>query len=404
MKKTLLSLAIACLAAPSVQAQLNGDGYYRIQNVKTQRYMSLCDNKSAGVSTSAMVVDAAALVTKKDVAEILTDPGSIFYIKKIDDSNYDISAQGADVHSMINYYIRITALNDGTYKAWQTEGGQTLFLNDRVKDNEFDAAVSYVTTISDNSDDDHKQLKNWYIHPVNESDSYLGVKPMFEQGGKYYTTFYAEFPFSFASTGMRALYVNKLLDNGIATYKVIEGTVPAQTPVIIECSSADPAQNKLKIETSSPARLTDNLLTGVYFGWGHIASDHFNSTAFDTTTMRVLGTSADGSLALNNADTYMADILTKVEVGYDDYKYPTVKSIPHNTAYVSVNADTPAELKLYVEGDPATNSIKEVSGSDSDTTAPVYSLSGTMIRRAATSTTGLPKGIYIFKGKKTVVR
>lgn len=50
MKKTILTLAMACLAGHSVHAQLNGDGYYRIQNVKTSRYMSLCDNKSAGAT------------------------------------------------------------------------------------------------------------------------------------------------------------------------------------------------------------------------------------------------------------------------------------------------------------------------------------------------------------------
>lgn len=395
MKKTILSIALACLAWQSVHAQLNGDGYYRIQNVKTSRYMSLCDNKSAGANMSSMVVDAAALVTQKNVEEVLTDPGTVFYIQKVNDSEYNISAQGANLHGMINYYVRITALNDGTYRAWQEESGQRVYLCDRVKDGNYDLAQSYVDTKTNDT-------QRWYIKPVDQSSNYIGVKPMFEQGGKYYTTFFAEFPFTFASSGMRALYINKIQDNGTATYKVIDGTVPAKTPVIIECSSADAVNNKLQIATTSPAAITDNLLTGVYFSRGHIASDHFNSTPFDATTMRVLGLSTDGSLAINNADTYMADVLTKKEVGYDDYKYPYIKAIPHNTAYVSVSTGTPTELKLYAEGDPA--GITEVSTDNNDSAAPVYNLNGMTVRKSATSTDGLPQGIYIFKGKKVVVK
>lgn len=392
MKKTILTLAMACLAGHSVHAQLNGDGYYRIQNVKTNRYMSLCDNKSAGGNITSMVVDAGALVTKKDVNEVLTDPGTVFYIQKVNDSEYNISSQGANLHGMINYYVRINALTDGTYRAWQEEKGQRLYLCDRVKDENYDLAQSYVDTKT-------TATNTWYIKPVDQSSNYISVKPMFEQGGKYYTTFFAEFPFTFASSGMRALYINKLLDNGTATYKVINGTIPAKTPVIIECSSADAADNKLQIAATSPAAITDNLLTGVYFGMGHIASDHFNCTPFDATTMRVLGLSTDGSLAINNANTYMADILTKVEVGYDDYNYPSIKAIPHNTAYVSVSTATPTELKLYAEGDPA--GITEIdAANDTSVAAPIYNINGMMVRRAATSTEGLPQGVYIFKGKK----
>ncbi len=397
MKKAILSLALACLASHSIHAQLNGDGYYRIQNVRTSRYMSLSDDKSAGANFSSMVVDAGALVTKKSVDEVLTDPGTIFYIQKVNANEYNISAQGANLYNMIKYYIRITALNDGTYRAWQSDSGQTIFLCDRVKDGNYDLAQSYVDTKTTDT-------QKWYIKPVNQIDNYIGVKPMFQQGGKYYTTFYADYPFTFASSGMRALYVNKILGNGKATYKVIDGTVPAKTPVIIECSSDDPAQNKLQIAATSPTAVSDNLLKGVYFGMGHIASDHFNSLTFDANTMRVLGLTADGSLALNNADTYMADVLHKVEVGYDDYEYPSIKAIPHNTAYVMVDGTVPTELKLYVEGDPATSIIEVNADNNYTDAAPVYSLSGMTVRNAATSTDGLPQGVYIFKGKKVVVK
>lgn len=80
---------------------------------------------------------------------------------------------------------------------------------------------------------------------------------------------------------MRALYISELKSSGAAIYKEIKGIVPAKTPVIIECSSKDPAKNKLKIEATSPSSIKDNLLTGVYFGLGMKATSHYNCTAFD---------------------------------------------------------------------------------------------------------------------------
>ena len=391
MNKTILSIALACVSGLTAHAQYNGKGYYRIQNVVTERYMSLCDNYSQGINYTTTTVDAGALVTKKNFDEVVTDPGTIFYIQDVSDTEYNISAQGANLYNMIKYYIRLQALNDGSYRAWQIDQGQMLFLSDR--NNNPTAEQSYVDTKTSST-------QKWYIKPVNVDDNYIGIKPMFECGGKYYATFYADFAFSFASSGMRAMYINKIQYNGTATYKVIEGTVPAGTPVIIECSSSLPADNKLQIETTSPAAITDNLLTGVYFGMGVRASDHFNCTPFDSTSMRVLGISEDGRLAINNADTYMADILTKEGANYE-YTYSTIKAIPHNTAYVKVSSTIPTELKLYADGDPT--GIEEVNGSD-NTPCKIYNLNGMVVRQSATTTEGLPQGVYLFRGKKVVVR
>lgn len=391
MNKTFLTLALACLTGIAAHAQYSGNGYYRIKNATTERYMSLCDNKSTGVSVVSTTVDAGALVTKRNTDDIITDPGSIFYIFGVSGDQYNISAQGHELYNIIHYYIKLTALTDGTYRAWQIDKSQPLWLSDRNNrpaDNE-----SYVDTKTSTT-------QRWYILPVNETDNYIGVKPIFESNGKYYATFFAEFPFSFASSGMRALYINGIQSDGIATYKCIDGVVPAKTPVIIECSSQSPADNKLKIESSSPAAITDNLLTGVYFGMGVRSSDHFNSTPFDATSMRVLGLTADGSLAINSEDTYMADVMTKVGANYD-YTYPVIKAIPHNTAYVKVNADTPAELKLFEYGN--VDGIEDINV-DNNESSDIYGLDGTLIRKNASSVEGLPHGIYLYRGKKVVVK
>lgn len=394
MKKLIFSIALACISGLTAHAQFNGKGYYRIKNATTQRYMSLCDNHSRGVHVASTSVDAGALVTKKNFNEVLTDPGTVFYIENVSGTNYNISSQGANVYNMIQYYIRLTKLNDGTYRAWQKDNssGQIIILSDE-NDYFYGKDISYVNSLT-------KDAQKWYILPVNTEENYLGVNPNIEANGKYYTTFFAETPFSFASSGMRALYISELKSSGAAIYKEIKGIVPAKTPVIIECSSKDPAKNKLKIEATSPSSIKDNLLTGIYFGLGMKATSHYNCTAFDAKSMRVLGLSKDGSLELNNEDTYMADIMIKIGSNYE-YTYPYIKAIPHNTAYVKVSSSVPAHLKLFAEGDSAAG-INDIEYTD-DKPATIYNINGMVVREKATSTEGLPKGIYIFKGKKVVI-
>lgn len=394
MNKFILSIALACISGLTAHAQFTSNGYYRIKNATTQRYMSLCDNHSRGVHIASTSVDAGALVTKKNFNEVLTDPGTVFYIENVSGTNYNISSQGANVYNMIQYYIRLTKLNDGTYRAWQKDNssGQIIILSDE-NDYFYGEDISFVNSITSDA-------QRWYILPVNTENNYLGVKPNIEANGKYYATFFAETPFSFASSGMRALYISELKSSGAAIYKEIKGIVPAKTPVIIECSSKDPAKNKLKIEATSPSSIKDNLLTGVYFGLGMDDTDHFNSTAFDAKSMRVLGLAKDGSLEINNEDTYMADIMIKVGSNHK-YTYPYIKAIPHNTAYVKVSSSVPTHLKLFAEGDPAAG-INDIEYTD-DKPATIYNINGMVVREKATSTEGLPKGIYIFKGKKVVI-
>lgn len=392
MKKLIFSIALACISGLTAHAQFNGKGYYRIKNAVTQRYMSLCDNHSRGVHIASTSVDAGALVTKKNFNEVVTDPGTIFNIENVSGANYNISSQGSNVYDMIQYYIRLTKATDGTYTAWQVDNGQVIVLSD---ENDFFEGedVSFVNSLT-------KTTQKWYILPVNTEENYLGIKPNIEANGKYYATFFAETPFSFASSGMRALYISELKSSGAAIYKEIKGIVPAKTPVIIECSSKDPAKNKLKIEATSPSCIKDNLLTGVYFGLGMKATSHYNCTAFDAKSMRVLGLSKDGSLELNNEDTYMADIMIKVGSNYE-YTYPYIKAIPHNTAYVKVSSSVPAHMKLFKEGDSAAG-INDIEYTD-DKPATIYNINGMVVREKAISTEGLPKGIYIFKGKKVVI-
>ncbi|MEE0363212.1 MAG: hypothetical protein UDP20_13100, partial [Prevotella sp.] len=64
-----------------------------------------------------------------------------------------------------------------------------------------------------------------------------------------------------------------------------------------------------------------------------------------------------------------------------------------------------AGVQLRYYGDKVADGIEAIEG-DSATPAvgDVYSITGQKVRSGATSLEGLPRGIYIFNGKKYVVR
>ena len=75
----------------------------------------------------------------------------------------------------------------------------------------------------------------WYIEPV----SYFNVQPEVELNGKYYTTIKVPFAFKLSSNVEKA-YVITAVNSGILEYQEIAstgGTVPAGTPVLLQCSS-----------------------------------------------------------------------------------------------------------------------------------------------------------------------
>ncbi len=168
----------------------------------------------------------------------------------------------------------------------------------------------------------------WFITPIDASAAnYFGVRPTVDAKGKKYLTMYGAFPYTACDAGIKSYYVTKV-DNGMAVIKEISGTVPASTPVIIECPSQTPANNRLNIGGSGSA-ITDNKLEGVYFN--NSLESHLNRVAYDKNTMRILGTCSDGSLGFVTSETL-------------DY-------IPKNTAYLKVAAGSPSELKCVTQAE-----------------------------------------------------
>ena len=388
MKKRLFLLLLGCATMLGAQAQLSGAGYYRVKNVTSGRYMSLSDNHSRGVDFNSCTADCGAMQTSKIMDNIYSDPGSIFYLDHISGVSYNVVGQGTSLHDIINYYIYISPVGS-YYKIYQEQKGQRITLSD-FDDVEEDE--SYVATTGGKT--------TWYITPLNTTDNYIGVKPTISVGDKHYAAVFAGYPYTLG-TGMKAYYINKVIENeGVVIIKELTGTIPANTPVLIECSSTDISKNQITPVLNSDAVPSDNVANGVYFCLGDRWSAHYNSTKFDPATMRVLSLNTYGNLAVSTSTQNLKTVM--IEPRGADGKHLTVTAIPANSWYIPVSSSAPSELKMVTAEQYATG-IKDITVKPASLYN-VYTLEGVQIKKNATSISDLHQGIYIINGKKVVIK
>lgn len=318
MKRNLLVI-LANLIVLASFAQLGNNGYYRIKNVASGRYITVRDNRgSVNVGTTSADMGAVKLYKGFDMVE--SDPASILYINNVGNGNFKFHSQGTDTYQIIGYYLRLKQNSDGSYKAYQGNSMMVMYLGDGETSSVVDSRL--VTNAKG-------KYRDWYILPVSSSssDNYFGVKPEVKASDAYYASFYASFPFSTVSDKMKVYYIDKV-DKGMAVYKeVSNGNVPAAAPVFIKCVSESPSDNRLNIASNKASSLSSNKLSGVYF-CNRTNDNHKNLTAYDSKTMRVLGTTSDGKLAYVKSDL--------------DY-------LPANKSYLTVPVGSPDVIKVVSE-------------------------------------------------------
>lgn len=388
MKKRLFLLLLGCATMLGAQAQLSGAGYYRVKNVASGRYMSLSDNQSRGVDFNSCTADCGAMQTSKIMDNIYSDPGSIFYLDHISGVSYNVIGQGTSLHDIINYYIYISPVGS-FYKIYQEQKGQRITLSD-FDDVEEDE--SYVATTGGKT--------TWFITPLNTTDNYIGVKPTISVGDKHYAAVFTGYPYTLGA-GMKAYYINKVIEKeGVVIIKELTGTIPAKTPVLIECSSTDISKNQITPVLNSVAVPSDNVAKGVYFCLGDRWSAHYNSTKFDPSTMRVLSLNTYGNLAVSTSTQNLKTVM--IEPKGADGKHLTITAIPANSWYIPVSSSAPSEMKMVTAEQYATG-IKDVTVKPASLYN-VYTLEGVQIKKNATSISDLHQGIYIINGKKVVIK
>lgn len=359
-------------------AQLNGDGYYRVKNYYTSRYIYVMDDKGS-VNIQTTDADMNAIVLSKETGRETYDPAGVIYIKGVGSDNYNLAAMGTSVHDIIGYYLTIRQQQtlDGlpTYFCMASASGITKILCDVRKDDSYTESKPGTNARSGT-------IRNWLILPItNTDDAYIGIKPDVQIGDKYYKAYYVSYPFKLASSGMKVYYVNNVTSNGVAVKKEIaEGTIiPPATPVVIECSSSEPTNNRIDILDQNATAISDNVLKGNYFYYNDDwYKNHYNRTPNDQSTMRLLGVMSNG------------------EIGFVK---SSLEYLPQNCAYLTVPVGSADEIPLLDES----AGISYVTVDNASSSTAVYTLQGVKVADSL-NTSSLPKGIYIVGGKKVMVK
>ena len=370
MKKFYYLIILATFCTLGIKAQI-ADGYYHIQNAATKRYISINDTDPSNYPVSqAGDVNMGGIRTYINYDSVAVSPSCVIYIKNLGNGKYDLISQASSLYNMANHKlaINITSSGNGTYKIWGTAQGITKYLSDGSPSESDSWMMNRLT-----------ETQNWIPIPINTTNEYIAVRPDVKTAdGQYFGTIYAGFSFRLASEGMAAFYVSNAGGSGFTMNQIEGDVVPAGTPVIIRCNSANIKDNKIEPAIGGYTFDNSNWLGGVYCSIS--VAKHRNYTPYDKIQMRLLGLSDDGELA------FVKDV--PAERLYKD------QYLMANKAYLKVN---PGDADVMTHG--GYSAIDNIKNADKASTG-IYSLTGVRIPDGVT-----PKaGIYIKNGKKIIVR
>ena len=327
------------------------DGFYRVKNVGSERYVYVTDNKGHYNTRSS---DLDAIVLHKDFTKAISDPSSVIYVKSTGSNNeYDLIGQGASIKDIAKHYAVIVPTNDH-YRV----GAQETFVSYLADATPTDTPDNQFGIVSTQNPQEQNLLL-WDAIPVDDASSnYFGLSavsaPFLTKESKttYYVPFYAGFGFDPASRGMEVFYISQMNESeGKVCLKKITGTVPANTPVIVACSAADASGNRLSLKYSNATFAPKNYLKGNMFNFtnedipGKLIT-HTNRTTYKPETMRVLEV-RDGELAF----------VKKTDLSY----------LPANSSYLVVSAGAPEVITVETE-----ETYNEPSGTTNNPIEPGY--------------------------------
>ena len=329
-------------------------------------------------------------------------------LAKIESSPY----AGTDIANVVKRYINADRINQGqTYYLMsgalkKIDNGRAYNPSDlaNTSHNEYDGALPKFDFVNNNNTDTYfgpelpvtGDAAMWILEKVDDTN-YFGVKPstnMRGRDGKYYTTLYVDFPFqikgdvkAYTIEGVEAKNADGYYFAKVKKLAQQGDVVPAQTAVVLECNSTNPADNQLLPTGDEIPETSNNRLCGTFFG-----------EAINGLTVK------DGA---GNDYNVMHDNIRAFNINTADSRNPigfyklnnTVTTIPGNKAFlVLTNAEAQAKGFVLEFEDGGTTGIETIENSKHSTEDGVYyDLQG---RRVENPT----RGVYIVNGKKVVIK
>ena len=329
-------------------------------------------------------------------------------LAKIESSPY----AGTDIANVVKRYINADRINQGqTYYLMsgalkKIDNGRNYNPSDltNTSHNEYEGTLPKFDFVNNNNTDTYfgpelpvtGDAAMWILEKVDDTN-YFGVKPstnMRGRDGKYYTTLYVDFPFqikgdvkAYTIEGVEAKNADGYYFAKVKKLAQQGDVVPAQTAVVLECNSTNPADNQLLPTGDETPVPSNNRLCGTFFG-----------EAISGLTVKD-GTGAERNVTRDNIRAFNINTAdSRNPIGF--YKLNnTVTTIPGNKAFlVLTNAEAQAKGFVLEFEDGGTTGIETIENSKHSTEDGIYyDLQG---RRVENPT----RGVYIVNGKKVVIK
>lgn len=322
----------------------------------------------------------------------------------------------ADIVNVIKHYIGTTRaenrINQGqTYYLMsgalkKIDNGRNYNPSDltNTSHNEYEGTLPKFDFVNNNNTDTYfgpelpvtGDAAMWILEKVDDTN-YFGVKPstnMRGRDGKYYTTLYVDFPFqikgdvkAYTIEGVEAKNADGYYFAKVKKLAQQGDVVPAQTAVVLECNSTNPADNQLLPTGDEKPKQSNNRLCGTFFG------EVINGLTVKDGAGNDYNVTNDNIRAfnINTADS-------RNPIGFYKVK-SNVTNIPGNKAFlVLTNAEAQAKGFVLEFEDGGTTGIETIENSRHSTEDGIYyDLQG---RRVENPT----RGVYIVNGKKVVIK
>lgn len=330
-------------------------------------------------------------------------------LAKIESSPY----AGTDIANVVKRYINADRINQGQTYYLMSGGLKKITVANKAFDpanptgtshNEYDGALPKFDFVNNNTTDQWfgpelpvtGDAAMWILEKVDDTN-YFGVKPstnMRGRDGKYYTTLYVDFPFqikgdvkAYTIEGVEAKNADGYYFAKVKKLAQQGDVVPAQTAVVLECNSTNPADNQLLPTGDETPETSNNRLCGTFFG-----------EAINGLTVKD-GTGAERNVTRDNIRAFNINTAdSRNPIGF--YKLNnTVTTIPGNKAFlVLTNAEAQAKGFVLEFEDGGTTGIETIENSKHSTEDGVYyDLQGRCVENPT-------RGVYIVNGKKVVIK
>ena len=371
MRKQILLILCCVLCIGEVSAQFKEAGYYRVRNSGSNNCICVIGDKYE------TAIDQTAFdqsIRLKPVADCYSDPASVIYINKL--KNATLKAQGTDTYEISGMYLDI--VKSGDFYIPEAHFILTMYAQE--------SEPGWLDIGRGNT------CAKYYLDPLDYTNNttkrdecYFGAKcaEKMENGGKYYTSMYTSFPYE-CIDGVNAYYVDGIENGIVHCVPVPNNKVPSNTGVILECNTPnDPAHNRLIPLLSEPAKISVNLLKGVFFnydGTGYKRTTDPNRTAYDKNTMRVFSVSkTTGKIGFYQySGSYLGANKAYLEYGFSN---------AHSNSF---------DGELTMNFDNTMSGVNEVHVEETVKDDRYYDLQGRVVEHPT-------RGIYIRNGRKVFV-